>query len=81
MLFSQMVLLADPTAGDPVDILRAKRAHDRKYVFDWAFDEHSTQVSRTFIFLPFYFSNGHCKPSQNGVSRHKYGRETTASNV
>ncbi|XP_035224706.1 kinesin-like protein KIF19, partial [Stegodyphus dumicola] len=39
----KMVLLQDPTAGDPVDVLRAKRAHDRKYVFDWAFDEDSSQ--------------------------------------
>ncbi|XP_054715298.1 kinesin-like protein KIF19 [Uloborus diversus] len=39
----KMVVLSDPSAGDPVDILRAKRAHDRKYVFDWAFDEHSSQ--------------------------------------
>uniref|UniRef100_T1E1R7 Kinesin-like protein n=1 Tax=Cupiennius salei TaxID=6928 RepID=T1E1R7_CUPSA len=39
----KMVLLADPTAGDPVDVLRAKRAQERKYVFDWAFDENSTQ--------------------------------------
>ncbi|GFS47711.1 kinesin-like protein KIF19 [Trichonephila inaurata madagascariensis] len=38
-----MVLLQDPTAGDPVDILRAKRAQEKKYIFDWAFDEHSSQ--------------------------------------
>lgn len=43
-----MVVLADPTAGDPVDILRAKRAQERKYVFDRAFDQDSTQVSNTF---------------------------------
>nr|XP_042895574.1 kinesin-like protein KIF19 [Parasteatoda tepidariorum] len=40
---NKMVLLQDPTAGDPVDILRAKRAQEKKYVFDWAFDEDSTQ--------------------------------------
>ncbi|GFX14726.1 kinesin-like protein KIF19 [Trichonephila clavipes] len=40
---NKMVLLQDPTAGDPVDILRAKRAQEKKYIFDWAFDEHSSQ--------------------------------------
>ncbi|GFS50506.1 hypothetical protein NPIL_460121, partial [Nephila pilipes] len=38
-----MVLLQDPTAGDPVDILRAKRAQEKKYIFDWTFDENSSQ--------------------------------------
>lgn len=39
----KMVVLCDPNAGDPVDVLRAKRAHERKYIFDWAFDGDSTQ--------------------------------------
>ncbi|CAL1278562.1 unnamed protein product [Larinioides sclopetarius] len=39
----RMVLLQDPTAGDPVDILRAKRAQEKKYVFDRTFDEKSSQ--------------------------------------
>ncbi|KAG8190545.1 hypothetical protein JTE90_004120 [Oedothorax gibbosus] len=39
----RIVLLQDPTAGDPVDILRAKRAQEKKYIFDWAFDELSSQ--------------------------------------
>ncbi|XP_023242295.1 kinesin-like protein KIF19 isoform X2 [Centruroides sculpturatus] len=39
----KMVVLMDPHAGDATDILRAKRIQDKKYLFDWAFDDKVTQ--------------------------------------
>lgn len=39
-----MVVLMDPAADDPDDVLRVGRSREKQYVFDIAFDGASTQV-------------------------------------
>lgn len=62
-----MVVLMDPMDADHDDVLRANRSREKKFVFDYTFDDNATQVRPNLLFNGHYIEVESNKKASTGI--------------